>query len=262
MAVADPNNAAIWANADVYIAPLGSTIPADAGTAFNGSWTLLGLLDGGDGFVETRTEDVADHFAWGGILVRTSRKNFKLVKTFSVLEDNVTTRSLIWPGSSATQIVVPYPAKLMIAFETRDAYGKVRRMITQNYGQIQVAGNILDNEADLKKVNLEAVIYPDTAGILFQLQNKPTITSIAITALTLALSVAAAGAKKLVATATYSDATTADISNQVLWASDTPAKATVATNGWVAPVAVGTANVSCTYTGVTSTAPCVVTVGA
>ena len=259
---ADPNNAAIWANADVYTAPLGSTLPADASTAFNGSWTLVGLLDGADGFTENRTMTETDHYAWGGILVRTARTNFKLIKEFSVLEDNATTRALFWPGSSATTIVVPTaPAKVMIAFETRDATGKVRRMITRNYAQVDVSGPIQDNEANLKKIKLAATIFPDTNGVLFDVQGKPTITTIAIAALTLALSLGGAAIKKLVATATYSDASTGDISALCLWSSDAAARATVASPGYVTAVSVGTANVTCSYAGINATAPSVVTVG-
>jgi len=60
----------------------------------------VGLLDGDQGFEESRSEDVKDHFAWGGILVATTRSKFKLEKKFTVLEDNVQTRALIWPGST------------------------------------------------------------------------------------------------------------------------------------------------------------------
>jgi len=158
-----PANASVWADADVYIAAIGSPIPADTSTAFSGAWSLVGLLDGSDGFDESRDEDVKDHFAWGGILVATSRKNFKLTKKFSVLEDNATTRSLIWPGSTASQIIVPRPANLMVAFETRSG-GKVRRAISKNYAQVTVDGAIEDSEEDLTKRPLAAVIFPDSSG--------------------------------------------------------------------------------------------------
>src|SRR5450756_107330 len=109
-----PANASVWADADVYIAAIGSPEPADTSTPFSGAWSLVGLLDGGDGFEQSRSQDVKDHYAWGGILVATSRKNFKLTQKFSVLEDNVATRSLIWPGSSATEIKVPVPVLSLI----------------------------------------------------------------------------------------------------------------------------------------------------
>src|SRR5450756_2772371 len=145
-----------------------------------------------------------------------------------VLEDNVATRSLIWPGSSATEIKVPVPVNILIAFETRTG-GKVRRLISANYAQVDVDGSIKDSEEDLTKATLVASIFPTTAspGVLFNRQAVPTIASIAITPLTLALSLAGANVKPLVATATYSDSTTGVISAQAAWLSATPAKATV-----------------------------------
>lgn len=253
-----PANASVWADADVYIATIGTALPADTSTPFSGSWSLVGLLDGGDGFEESRSEDKKDHYAWGGILVATTRKNFKLTKKFSVLEDNVATRSLIWPGSSATSIIVPKPANILIAFETRTG-GKVKRLISANYAQVDVAGGIKDGEEDLTKVQLEATIFPTAGGVLFTRQAVPDIVSIAITPLTLALSLAGANIKPLTATATYSDASTGVISSQATWTSASPAKATV-DDHYVTGVATGTSNVSCSYGGVTSTAPCVVTV--
>jgi len=257
-----PANASVWADADVYIAPIGSPLPADTSAAFSGAWSLVGLLDGSDGFEESRDQDEKDHFAWGGILVATTRKNFKLTKKFSVLEDNVATRSLIWPGSTATELKVPVPTSILIAFETRSG-GKVRRLISANYAQVNLDGSIKDSEEDLTKATLVATIFPTTAspGVLFTVQAVPEIASIAITPLTLALSLAGANVKPLVATATYTDATTGVISAQAAWTSATPAKATV-DGRYVTGVATGTSNVSCTYGGVTSTAPCAVTVSA
>lgn len=255
-----PANASVWADADVYIATdLAAVLPADAATAFSGAWSLVGLLDGGDGFEEQRDQDQKDFYAWGGILVTTSRRNFKLTKKFSVLEDNATTRSIVWPGSTSATIVVPRPVPIKIAFETRTG-GKVRRLISRNYAMVDVDGSIKDSEEDLTKVGLVATIFPDAAGVLFDVQGKPVVTSLAITPLTLAYILADdVYALPLTATATYSDATTAIVSSQAAWSSATPAKATV-DGRYVTGVAAGTSNVTCAFGGVTSTAPCVVTV--
>jgi hypothetical protein len=87
-------NARLWADADVYVTPdLAAVVPADADTAFSAAWGLVGLLNGEDGFTQSREEEKNDHYAWGGILVRSSRRNFKLTEKFSALEDNATTRS-------------------------------------------------------------------------------------------------------------------------------------------------------------------------
>jgi hypothetical protein len=256
----DTTKVNLWADADVYIAPVGSPIPADASAAFSGAWTLVGLLDGDAGFEENRDVDVKDHFAWGGILVATTRAKFKMQKKFTVLEDNTQTRALIWPGSGANTIVVPKPVDVMIAFETRNG-GKVKRMISRSRAQVDVDGKIADNETDMTSVDLIATIYPDSSGVLFDTQGKPTISSIALSPLTLALSLAGAAIKTVVATATYSDATTGNVTALAQWSSATPAKATVAA-GYVTAVATGTSNVTCSYGGVTSTAPCAVTVSA
>lgn len=158
----DSANASLWADADVYIAPLATALPADASTAFGVGWELVGLLDGDQGFTQSRNEDTADHYAWGGILVRTSRRNFKLTVSFTALEDNDTTRDLIWPGSTATSLVVPRPAQVMVAFEMREG-AKVKRLITANYAEVTVNGDINDNESALTNYPLVATIFPDTS---------------------------------------------------------------------------------------------------
>lgn len=160
-------NARLWADADVYIAEaLDTEDPADASTEFGASWGLVGLLNGEDGFTEAREVETGDHYAWGGILVRTSRRNFKLTKSFSALEDNAVTRALIWPGSSAGTIIVPRPVPVKVAFETRDGTN-VRRLITKRYATIDVSGDITENESDLTKYELTATIFPNADGELF-----------------------------------------------------------------------------------------------
>jgi hypothetical protein len=256
----DPTNASLWADADVLIAPVGSPIPADASTPFSVAWSLVGLLDGDKGFVHSRSQDVKDHYAWGGILVATTRAKYKQSVKFTVLEDNVTTRSVIWPGSSVGQIVVPKPGDILIALETRKG-GKVHRLISANRAQVDVNGDITENETDMTAVELEATVYPDSTGLLFIEQGKPTIVSIALAPLTLALSLAGSKIKTIVATATYSDATTGNVTLAANWVSGTPANASVV-DGYVTGLVIGTSSISCNYGGVTSTAPCVATVAA
>lgn len=169
----EPLNARLWTDADVYIAlSLTESDPTDVDTAFGGGWDLVGLLDGDDGFTEARDEDVNDHFAWGGILVRTARSHFKLTKTFSALEDNDTTFALRWPGSTrGGSIVVPRPAQVKIAFETRES-DTVHRLISANYAEISLNGDVTENEPDLAKLSFLATIFPtgDDPAVLFNEQ--------------------------------------------------------------------------------------------
>jgi hypothetical protein len=255
--VGDPTKTNLWTNADVWVAPLGTANPATVTAPWPAGWGQTGLLNGDDGMPESRDEDVSDMYAWGGILVRTSRKNFKLTKKFSALEDNSTTRALIWPGSTDTQIVVPRPVPVKVGFEVRDpATGKTERLITRNYALITVDGDRDVNETDLTKVVLAAVIYPDASAVpvLFDRQAAPTLTALAVAPATLALSVG--GAKKSTATATYSDASTSDVTAMATWTSSAPAKATVE-YGYVTGVAAGASNVTATYGGITSSASAV-----
>jgi uncharacterized protein YjdB len=251
----DPLKANLWTDADVYTSTnLSATLPANASTAFGVDWDLVGLLDGDEGFPESRDEDTDDKFAWGGILVKTSRNHFKLTKSFTALEDNDTTFSLLWPGSSATQIIVPRPAKLLVAFEVREGT-KVRRLITANYAEVSLDGDHGENETDLESMAFTATIYPTGGGVLFTRQNTPTLTSLTVAPATLSIADGEIGA--LTATATYSDASTADVTATASWVSSAPADATVSA-GFVTGVDPGSATITATYQGQSDT--CAVTV--
>lgn len=174
---ADPSNARLWADADVYVAFDTETAnPADATTDFGAGWDLVGLLDGDDGFTESRNEDTSDHFGWGGILIRTSRRNFKLTRSFTALEDNDTTYRLRYPGSTATKIVVPSGDKVervKVAFEKRDGT-KVHRLISAYEAEITVDGDVNENESDIESVTYMVTIFPNTDGELFDVQEGDT----------------------------------------------------------------------------------------
>ncbi|MEV4970563.1 hypothetical protein [Streptomyces scopuliridis] len=162
----DPTNASLWTDADVYVGPLTAANPATIDDPFSPDWGLVGLLDGDEGFTESRDEDKDDKYAWGGILVRTSRAHFKLTKSFTALEDNATTRSLIWPGSSDTQISVPKPERIKLAFETREG-DTVKRLITAQYAEVDLDGDVQENETDLTAYSLVATIFPTGGKVLF-----------------------------------------------------------------------------------------------
>ncbi|MCP9205500.1 Ig-like domain-containing protein [Streptomyces sp. NEAU-Y11] len=251
----DPMKANLWTDADVYISTnLSATLPADANSAFGVDWKLVGLLDGDEGFPESRDEDTDDKFAWGGILVRTSRQHFKLTKSFTALEDNDTTYSLLWPGSSPTQIVVPRPAKVKIAFETREGE-KVRRLSSALYAEVALDGDHGENESDLESMTFAATIFPTSGGVLFDRQTTPVIESIDVSPATKSLTVGQIGA--LTATATFDDSSTQDVTAYASWTTSASSKAVV-TGGYVTGVAAGSATITATYLGETDT--CAVTV--
>lgn len=252
-----PGNASIWADADIYVSTdLAVALPASAAAAMPVGWgSPVGLLEGADGIVTTRSVDGEVKFAWGSKPVRKTRKNYLETVKFTVLEDNDKTRSLIFPGSSAGEIVVPVVVPVMLALEVRDGT-KVRRRITKGYAEIDVDGDMSENEDDLTKVSLVATIFPDSDNKLWLEQKTPTLVSIALSPLTLGLTTGQI--KAVVATGTYDDASTQVLTDVATWSSSNAAKATVR-YGDVTFVAAGSTNVSCSYQGITSTAPCVVT---
>lgn len=175
------DNARQWADADVYVSfELDAATPANVDTAFSADWHLIGLLDGDEGFTETRDEDSTDHFAWGGLLIRTSRRNFMMSRSFTALEASrdVVDR-LRYPGSTNTSIVVPSGnqiEKVLIAFEAIDRDIK-RRVISANYAEITVDGDVTENESDISSIPFMAKIFPTSAGVLFTRQTDETLSS-------------------------------------------------------------------------------------
>lgn len=251
----DPTKANLWTDADVYVSwNLSAALPANADTPFGPDWHLVGLLDGDEGFPETRDEDTDDKFAWGGILVRTSRQHFKLTKSFTCLEDNETTRKLVWPGSTETKIKVPRPEQVKVAFETREGE-KVRRLATSLYAECALDGDHGENETDLESATIAATIFPTSDGDLFDRQATPTLESISVTPAT--ATVPTGDIAALAATATYSDSSTADVTAEATWTSSATNKATVSA-GFVTGIAAGAATITATYQGQTDT--CAVTV--
>jgi hypothetical protein len=255
----DTTKARLWTDADVWVADsLATPNPADANTPFGVGWNLVGLLNGDDGMPESRDEDTADYYAWGGILVRSSRKNFKLTKKFTVLEDNQVTRDLAWPGSTDTLVVVPKPVPKKAAFVTRDeATGLWVRRITRNYAIITLDGDQDENETDLLQSTFASVIYPDGDKVLFDKQSSQAVTALAVAPATKALTVGQIGA--LTATATLADASTrvVNLDPYLRWTTNNAAKATVG-YGYVTGVAAGVATITASYMGLTAT--CAVTV--
>lgn len=245
----DPTNVSLWTDADVMVGPLTAPNPATVEDPWPAEWGLVGLLDGDDGMPESRDEDTSDMFAWGGILVRTSRRNFKLTKKFGALEDNPTTRALIWPGSTSSALIIPRPVPVKVGFEVRDGEsGRIERLITRRHAIITVDGDIDKNETDLSKVTLAAVIFPDGGGTLFDRQFVPVVQSLAVTPSPATATIG--GTQQLTATATYDDASTQNVTASAAWTSGTPADATVSSAGLVTGVAAGTSVITAVFDGV------------
>ncbi|MFV0318330.1 MAG: hypothetical protein ACK5O2_15390 [Microthrixaceae bacterium] len=166
----DPGNVRIWQDADVFVAfDTAAPTPANESTAFSSAWHMVGLLNGDDGFSSTRESEQTDHYAWGGILVRTARRRHKFGRTFTALETNEVTNRLVYPGSTGSTVSVPVVERVKVAFETRDG-DTVRRLISAGEAEIVPAGDINENETDLAAIEFEVTLFPTESGEIWTVQ--------------------------------------------------------------------------------------------
>jgi hypothetical protein len=171
----DATKAALWQNADVYIAPIGTAAPTDVATAWGAGWEAVGLLDGAEGFTESRDQETSEHFAWGGVLVKKTKSKHKRTLKFVALEDNDVVFDLVNPGSTRTtdattglitsKVVIPQGAEFAIGFETRDG-SKVRRRIVKR-AEVDEVGEVKAGEEDPEVYEVTVLIYPESDNTLY-----------------------------------------------------------------------------------------------
>lgn len=167
-------NAQLWTNADVYIAPVNTDGPTDVTTAWPAGWNAVGLLDGDEGFTMTRDEDSNDYYAWGGILVKSTKSKHKRQVKFSALEDNDTVFELVNPGSTRTtagglttsDVKVPLQTEFAIGFELRDGDTVKRRIVKR--ASVDSVDDYKEGEADMSVYALTVTLYPDADGVLYR----------------------------------------------------------------------------------------------
>jgi len=168
----DIDNPRIWEGADLYAAPVGSTAPVDLTTAWAEAWEPAGLLSE-DGMSESRDQDSADHYAWGGILVRTTRSKHKRTITVTCLEDNLVVFGLVNPGSTATTttgvtkriVKVPTTDPRAFGLELTDGAITKRRVIPK--GEITEVAEVALSDSEMTAYALTITIYPAADGTLY-----------------------------------------------------------------------------------------------
>lgn len=175
------NNTAIWSGADVYIGKPGAEGPDDVTTPWGADWDVAGLLDGEAGFVEAREEETGEHYAWGGILHKTTRSQHKRTITFTALEDNDVVFQLVNPGSERvaedgvirSTVKIPTDRQFAIGLETRTADGRVKRRWAR-VAAVQEIGEITESETEPTVYEITAVIFPENDQTLWhEVQTDP-----------------------------------------------------------------------------------------
>lgn len=175
----DTANAALWEGADVFVAVAGTAGPTDTWTDWAVAWEAAGLLSGTDGFTETRDEDKNDYYAWGNILVKSTKTNQRRTIKFVALEDNEVVFNLINPGSTRTTassvttsvVKTPTNAVFAIGFELHDGDKVKRRSVL--HAQLDAVGDKKESEDGLASVEITVVILPESDGTLYQEVSGP-----------------------------------------------------------------------------------------
>jgi hypothetical protein len=163
-------NAAVWGEADVLIAPIGTAIPT-TNAAFAAEWEFVGLLDGGQGFAEGIETESTDHDAWGYGTILTTYKAQKLTKTFTALEENEVVMGLVYDVTGmtfddeagtyvGTLAVRDHTEQVLIAFVTKTG-GNEKRLISKGYATIAPTDAGSEGEESLASKTFEATIFPN-----------------------------------------------------------------------------------------------------
>lgn len=168
----DTSNPRVWINADCYTAPFGSTAPTDPTTSLDPAWLPLGLLSE-DGATESRSDTLTDLYAWGAILVRTTRQKHKHTLKVIALEDNPVVFGLVNPGSDATtdtgvttrNVHVPGSNRAAFLLELHD--GDINKRLVIPQGEILEIGDTVMSDGDMTTRELTITIYPDADGVLY-----------------------------------------------------------------------------------------------
>ncbi|AMU39242.1 hypothetical protein A3N99_02830 [Mycobacteroides abscessus] len=170
----DAKNIRVWDAGDVLIyddaAPYvpATHNPATVDDDFGTFWDFVGMLLGDPGFTLDREFETKVTNAWRYGKVKKRRKNFGLTYKFSLLEDNTLTYELVNPGSTATDVRVPLIKQKRLAFQTIADDGYIERRITKLPCDLWVTQDFFKEDPEAREV--EADIYPDTAGSLFYRQ--------------------------------------------------------------------------------------------
>ncbi|MGW4028254.1 phage tail tube protein [Streptomyces sp. NPDC004838] len=168
----DTDNPRLWEGADLYAAPVGSTAPTDTTTAWAAAWKAAGLLSE-DGASESRDQDSTDHYAWGGVLVRTTRGKHKRQIKVTCLEDNLVVFGLVNPGSTAVTttgtttrtVKVPTSDPRAFGLELRDGDIVKRRVIPK--GEVDEVGEVTLSDSELTAYELTITVYPAADKTLY-----------------------------------------------------------------------------------------------
>lgn len=153
----DADKAGRWVEADVWVAPLGTTPPATIDAAPGTDFDLVGFLDGDAGVVKALDEDSDTLKAWGGVPIEDVSTFNGETFAFTAIEDNDVVWNLVYQGSdapvTATGVTtrtakVPVRGPQVFLIELRRSNGDKKRYLIPK-GVARPTSDLTENETDL-----------------------------------------------------------------------------------------------------------------
>jgi hypothetical protein len=179
------SNVLVATTGAVYVAPLGTSPPANSTASWSTAWKELGYLSE-DGIEEDPSIDVQEIKVWqSGLIVRRVLTGSGLQWKFTVVETNLATVGLFWPGSVVTQLTgppvetrtdikTPVIVPQAIGFDVLDGSTIERTVVPRAELAGRDSRNLVNGAARPFPITMSGV--PDTAGIVAIRYNNPQMT--------------------------------------------------------------------------------------
>jgi hypothetical protein len=176
------DNVRVGLNGNIYIAPKGTTAPADLDTAWPAGWADLGYLSD-DGVSLEYSTDVQDINAWQSLSpVRRVLTSVDMTLGFTAIELKTATMKLYFPGATMTDVsgtvhkldipAAPGPDERAIGLEWIDGDIKNRLIIPR--GEVTDRGAVTIGRSDAVGLEMTLAAYASSAPeIATWLSNDP-----------------------------------------------------------------------------------------
>lgn len=172
----NPDAVRIWSQCDVFMAPKGTALPADADLLVDlpNTYKQVGILDEDQGVAWQTDGDRQKFFGYGGGLIRTSYAKEALSGQFTPVENNAVVWSLANPGSETTtsgsvttRLRRPLNLGLAIVvliFEFYDGDIKMRRAIPNAQCSMSDTQTFSDAALASTPLTVDMLLYKDNAN--------------------------------------------------------------------------------------------------
>lgn len=166
------NVANVWVGADgrAYVAPTGTSAPANASASWSGAWAELGWTSE-DGLTEGQNEQYSEIKGWDGTVLRkvltSTEKTFQL--TFQEINKHVlelyhSNSTVEWiSGGSQLDVATPSNDLRAFGFDIADGDRVVRVVIPS--GEVTARGDITYKNDQAIQAQVTITAYPDENGV-------------------------------------------------------------------------------------------------